>query len=235
MRAYWFRPCIVEAEVPQLQARRGLGRVYARMRPSWILIFLFWATALFLSAQARPSVGDYSGEFRASLEEERRLSMLLRLESGCISTRLAFGASAEGFSIASSVDASGSDSGGLGWGARFLAGPGSPSGTLAVLSAPTAYASGLSARGFPLRLDPSLAASTSVLGLGVDLGLGRLEGSLALFGAASGLEGGLPLRQSGPHRRRRRLDRGGARPARGPGDRLGVLPQGFFTVSSFLA
>jgi hypothetical protein len=121
--------------------------------------------------------------------------MLLHLEAGAFSSRLALGASSGGLSLASSLDASGPGRGGLG--SRLLAGPGYPTGPLYALSAPTAYSSGLSARGFPLRLDPSLAASTSVLGLGLGLGPGRWEGSISLFGAASGLEAGLLFGREG--------------------------------------
>jgi len=165
------------------------------MRPSWLLCPLLWAATLSLFAQGFSPAGSWSGEFGAGLEDEERLAMLLRLEAGGIEGRLALGASAGGLSLASSLDASGP--GRPGGGSRLLAGPGFPSGPLYVLAAPTAYSSGLSARGFPLRLDPSLAASSSVLGLGVGLGLGRQEGSLSLFAAASGLEGGFLFAREG--------------------------------------
>lgn len=165
------------------------------MRPSRILYPLLWAASLSLAAQGLSFAPPWSGEFGASLEESRSLSMRLRLEAGGLEGRLALGASSEGLSLASSLDATGPGRGGLG--SRLLAGPGYPAGPLYALCAPTAYSSGLSARGFPLRLDPSLAASSSVLGLGLGLSLGRWEGSLSLFGAASGLEGGFLLAREG--------------------------------------
>lgn len=165
------------------------------MRHSWLLCPLLWATALSLAAQGFPPAPPWSGEFGASLEDSERLSMLLLLEVGGLEGRLALGASSRGLSLASSLEASGPGS--KGSGCRLLAGPGFPSGPLYALCAPTAYSSGLSARGFPLRLDPSLAASSSVLGLGLGLGLGRWEGSLSVFGAASGLEGGFLLAMDG--------------------------------------
>lgn len=144
---------------------------------------------------ALPLSAEPEGDFRASLEEGKRLSLLLRLESGPSRALIGLEADSSGLLLASGLELVKAE--GQLFPARLVAGPGSTAGPLSVLSRPTAYSPSLSALGLPLDLDPSLGSGTAVLGLDLGGPPSPPGWRLSLFGAAQGLEEGFLLFREG--------------------------------------